>query len=110
MRHPTQSVIHTLWNTPDQQCELVFDGIHGCRLRLWIDGHLIVDEDVHDLATALSRSAELRVSFRALALTAAYCGKSRSSANADGRDHRDCGFRDDDRSSDRRQSDMPARR
>lgn len=83
MRQPTESVIHTLWKTVNTQCELAFAGILGGRLRLWIDGHLIVDEDVRDLATALRRSVELKVSFDTAGNAARHCGKSRSSARSD---------------------------
>lgn len=87
MRQPTEGVIHTLWRTVNTQCELVFAGILGGRLRLWIDGYLIVDEDVRDLATALRRSVELKASFRAARDAATHSCKSHSSANNDGRGH-----------------------
>lgn len=77
MREPTESVIHTLWKTVDTQCELVFVGILGARLRLWIDGHLMVDEDVRDVAVALRRSVELKVSFRAAGNALPHCRTSR---------------------------------
>jgi hypothetical protein len=53
--------IQTLWRTTFEQCELVFLGLLGCRLRLWIKGVLVVDEEVFDWAETTRRAAELRV-------------------------------------------------
>jgi len=53
--------IRTLWRTAFEQCELVFLGLRGCRLRLWIRGALVVDEEVFDLVDAGKRAADLRV-------------------------------------------------
>lgn len=83
MRQQTESVIHTLWRTADRQCELIFAPVAGGRLRLWIDGHLIVDEDVRDLAAAVRRSDELKVSFGTAGNAAPHRSKSRGSANRD---------------------------
>ena len=44
-----------------EQCELVSLGLLGCRLQLWINGALVVDEEVFNLAEATSRAAELRI-------------------------------------------------
>jgi hypothetical protein len=52
--------IHTLWRTASEQCELVFLGMLGCRLRLWVNGGLMVDEEVFDWSDARRRAAELR--------------------------------------------------
>lgn len=58
----THSVnIHTLWRTATEQCELVFVGLFGCRLRLWVKGVLTVDEEVFDWSEAMRRAAELRL-------------------------------------------------
>ena len=53
--------IQTLWRTAREQCELVSLGLLGCRLRLWVKGVLVVDEEVFDGAEAMRRAAELRV-------------------------------------------------
>ena len=52
--------IETLWRTATEQCELVYLGLRGCRLRLWIKGALVVDENVWNRPDALKRAAELR--------------------------------------------------
>lgn len=52
--------IQTLWKTAFEQCELVFLGLSGCRLRLWVKGALVIDEDVFDLTAATRRAAELK--------------------------------------------------
>lgn len=52
--------IETLWWTTSEQCELVFVGVFGCRLRLWVNGALLVDEEVFDWAQASKRANELR--------------------------------------------------
>ena len=56
--------IETLWRTPTRQCELLLGGIR-CRLRLWIDGCLVVNEEISDLETLLRRSGELEAAFGA---------------------------------------------
>jgi hypothetical protein len=53
--------IRTLWRTATEQCEFVILGLRGCRLRLWVKGALIVDEQVFDWADVLARAAELRI-------------------------------------------------
>ena len=53
--------IHTLWSNAFTQCELVFLGLHGYRLRLWVRGALMLDEDVLDVDDATRRAAELSV-------------------------------------------------
>ena len=53
--------IETLWRTPFEQCELVSVGLRGWRLRLWVKGVLVADEEVFDWAEAIRRAAELRV-------------------------------------------------
>jgi hypothetical protein len=58
--------IQTLWQTAREQCELVSLGMRGCRLRLWVDGVLIVNEEVFDWADARRRAAELSVERRGL--------------------------------------------
>ena len=53
--------IHTFWRTTFEQCELISRGLLDCRLRLWIKGVLVVDEEVFDCAEATRRAAELRI-------------------------------------------------
>jgi hypothetical protein len=53
--------IEPLWRTAVEQCELVFLGLLGCRLRLWVKRALVVDEEVFDLVDAGRRAAELRI-------------------------------------------------
>jgi len=53
--------IRTLWRTASEQCEVVILGLRECRLRLWVKGALILDEQVFDWADALKRAAELRI-------------------------------------------------
>jgi hypothetical protein len=53
-------LIQTLWRTASEQCELVFLGMRGCRLRLWVKGVLVVDEEAFDWTAARRRAAELR--------------------------------------------------
>lgn len=60
VRSMTEVVIETLWRTRSEQCELVVRGMYGARLRLWVNGRLLVDEDVFDRATAVKRAFELR--------------------------------------------------
>jgi hypothetical protein len=56
-----QIEIQTLWRTASEQCEIVFVGWRECRLRLWVKGALILDEQVFDRAEAFRRAAELRI-------------------------------------------------
>lgn len=58
---PKNVRVKTLWGTATEQCELVFAGLVGCRLLLWVKGVLTVDEEVFDLSDALRRAAELRL-------------------------------------------------
>jgi hypothetical protein len=53
--------IETLWRSASEQCELVFLGLHECRLRFWVKGVLLVNEGVADLTEALRRAGELRL-------------------------------------------------
>jgi hypothetical protein len=53
--------IQTLWRTSSEQCEVVLLGLFRCRLRLWVRGALMLDEEVSDLARALKRATELRI-------------------------------------------------
>ena len=53
--------IETIWRTAFEQCELVFLGVPGCRLRLWVNGGLVVDEQVFDCEPAIRRASELRI-------------------------------------------------
>lgn len=53
--------IRTIWRTAREQCEVVWGRFTGYRVRLWVEGRLIVDELVSDLETALSRGWDLRV-------------------------------------------------
>jgi hypothetical protein len=56
-----QIEIKTLWRTASQQCELVVLGLHGCRLRLWVKGALVIEEEVFGWSDAARRAAELRL-------------------------------------------------
>ena len=56
-----QATVETIWRTVSEQCELVFRGGGECRLRLWVNGTLVSDEEVFDWAHAMRRAAELRV-------------------------------------------------
>ena len=58
--------IRTLWRTATEQCELVFHKISGYRLRLWVQGRLIVDEYMTDEAAGIERARELRTESPAL--------------------------------------------
>jgi hypothetical protein len=51
----------TLWRTASEQCEVVIFGLRGGRLRLWVKGALVVDEEVFDWSGAVRRAAALRV-------------------------------------------------
>ena len=53
--------IHTFWRTTFEQCELISRGLLDCRLRLWLKGVLVVDEEVFDCAEATRRAAELSI-------------------------------------------------
>jgi hypothetical protein len=53
--------IQTLWRTASEQCELIFLGPFRCRLRLWVRGALMLDEEVSDWTRALKRATELRI-------------------------------------------------
>ena len=55
-----QVEIKTLWRSAYEQCELVLLGVRGLRLRLWVRGTLVVDEEVGDLGQAMTRAAQLR--------------------------------------------------
>jgi hypothetical protein len=52
--------IQTLWRSAFEQCEFVSRGLLGCRLRLWVKGTLVLDEEVFDSAQGIRRAAELR--------------------------------------------------
>ena len=58
---PLELKIETLWRTVSEQCELVSLGLRGCRLRLWVKGNLVVDEEVSNWPDALKRASELRI-------------------------------------------------
>ena len=58
--------IRTIWRTASEQCELVLHRISGCRLRLWVQGRLIVDEQMTDPAAGIRRAWELRTEWPAL--------------------------------------------
>jgi len=58
--------IRTIWRTATEQCELVFYKISGCRLRLWVQGRLIVDEHMADAAAGNRRAWELRTEWPGL--------------------------------------------
>jgi hypothetical protein len=52
--------IRTIWKTAREQCELVWSQFEGYRLRLWVEGQLLVDELVGGLDEAFDRAWELR--------------------------------------------------
>ncbi len=58
--------IRTIWRTATEQCELVFHKISGYRLRLWVQGRLIVDEYMADAAMGIERGWELRTEWPTL--------------------------------------------
>jgi hypothetical protein len=58
--------ITTIWRTATEQCELVFHKIAGYRLRLWVEGRLIVDEYMADAAAGIRRAWELRTEWQGL--------------------------------------------
>ena len=58
--------IRTIWRTATEQCELVFHKISGCRLQLWVQGRLIVDEYMADAAAGTRRAWELRTEWPGL--------------------------------------------
>lgn len=62
----TRVTIQTIWKTAFEQCEIVFLGLSGCRLRLWVKGALVVDEDVFNLTDVTRRAAELRTEWPAV--------------------------------------------
>ena len=53
--------VRTIWRTASEHCELVFSQNRGYRLRLWVDGRLMVDEMAVDAESAIQRAWELRV-------------------------------------------------
>jgi hypothetical protein len=54
------SEIRTIWRTATEQCELVFSKVSGYRLRLWVQGRLIVDEYMVDADAVIERGWELK--------------------------------------------------
>ena len=56
----SEATIETLWRAAFEQCELVFLGVHGYRLRYWRRQRLMVDEEVFDRLAARKRGAELK--------------------------------------------------
>jgi hypothetical protein len=58
--------ITTIWRTATEQCELVFHKISGYRLRLWVEGRLIVDEYMANAAAGIQRAWELRTEWPGL--------------------------------------------
>ena len=60
-------IIRTIWKTATEQCELVWSQLNGWRVRLWVRGHLIVDEITADAESAVRRGWELRVEWPSLA-------------------------------------------
>jgi hypothetical protein len=58
--------IRTIWRTSTEQCELVVHKISGYRLRLWVQGRLIVDEYMADAVAGIERAWELRTEWPAL--------------------------------------------
>ena len=58
--------ITTIWRTATEQCELVCHRIAGYRLRLWVQGRLIVDEYMADAAAGVRRAWELRTEWPGL--------------------------------------------
>ena len=57
--------VQTLWQTERCQCELVFIGAVTVRLRLWVRGMRLVDEEVIDWTEASRRAAELKAEWGA---------------------------------------------
>ena len=58
--------ITTIWRTATEQCELVSHRIAGYRLRLWVEGRLIVDEYMANAAAGIQRGWELRTEWPGL--------------------------------------------
>jgi len=54
-------IIRTIWKTASEQCELVWSQFRGYRVRLWVQGRLIVDELTGDADSAIRRGWELRL-------------------------------------------------
>jgi hypothetical protein len=54
-----ESSVEVIWRTATHQCELLFVGPLKCRLLVWANGALSIDEEVGELAAALRRAAEL---------------------------------------------------
>lgn len=59
-----QTEIGTLRHTSSEQCELVFLGAFGHRLRLWVQGALVIDEEVSGAEHALECARRLRVDWQ----------------------------------------------
>lgn len=53
--------IRTIWHTAREQCEVVWSQLAGCRIRLWVEGRLIVDDGMADIESAIDRGWELRL-------------------------------------------------
>jgi hypothetical protein len=58
--------IRTIWRTATEQCELVIHKVFGYRLRLWVEGRLIVDEYMADASAGIQRAWELRTEWPGL--------------------------------------------
>jgi hypothetical protein len=56
-----EPVIRTIWKTASEQCEIVCSQFNGYRVRLWVQGRLIIDELTSDAESALRRGLELRL-------------------------------------------------
>jgi len=55
-----QLQIRTIWKTASEQCEVGWDRFMTCRTRLWVSGHLTIDEVAADIGAAIDRALELR--------------------------------------------------
>jgi hypothetical protein len=58
--------IRTVWRTAAEHCELVWSQFAGCRVRLWVDNRLILEESLFDLEQAIDRAFDLRTEWPAL--------------------------------------------
>lgn len=61
----TSCTIQTIWKTASEQCEVVFGPLIGYRVRLWVQGRLLIDDLRADARDAVHRAWELRLEWPA---------------------------------------------
>ena len=58
--------VQTVWRTATEQCEIVWAQFISYRVRLWVEGRLIVDELVADFQDGVRRAWQLRTEWPGL--------------------------------------------